>query len=211
MKKKNTVHQLQLGGMANFSYIILDNASHNAAVVDPNNDTDSILEVLNSNKLTLSHILLTHGHFDHIGGAALLSKKFNAPVHLSLHESPLYSVKAPNLIQTKDNDTVSLGESQITCIHTPGHTPGCQCFLVDNNLFTGDTLFIDAVGRIDLPGGNGTILFQSLQRIKTLPDTTVIWPGHDYGAASSDTLLHLKQTNPFLACSSEEEFLDFFM
>lgn len=211
MTKKTTIHQLQLGGMANFSYIIIDDASKEAAIVDPHDDTGAIMDVLKTHGLKIRSILLTHGHFDHIGGVNLLSTQFKIPVYLSIHESPLYSVKTPHLIKTQDNETILLGDTQVQCLHTPGHTPGCQCFLADGNLFTGDTLFVDAVGRIDLPGGSGTALFQSLGRIKTLPDTTLIWPGHDYGKNPSDTLKHLKQTNPFLACSSEKQFLDFFM
>jgi glyoxylase-like metal-dependent hydrolase (beta-lactamase superfamily II) len=96
----------------------------------------------------------------------------------------------------------------VECLYTPGHTPGCQCFLVEGNLFTGDTLFIDAVGRTDFPGGSGRALLKSLQRIKQLPDNTMIWPGHHYGEPAHEELGVLKLTNPYLIDNSENAVLD---
>lgn len=193
------VHQLLLGDMANFSYVIIDQNSKQAVIVDPQDDIRVFIDIINQEKLNLKYILLTHGHYDHIGGADPLSTQYQAPVCLSALESHLYQVKTKNILKIQPNQILTLGDVEIFCLHTPGHTPGCQCFLVENNLFTGDTLFINAVGRTDFPGGNEKALFKSLDFIKTLPDETIIWPGHDYGEVRSNTLKNLKKTNPFLA------------
>lgn len=192
------IHQLLLGDMANFSYVIIDTPSQQAAIVDPHDEIKEMISLLKENHLTLTYILLTHGHFDHIGGAYELSSMFQTPVCLSSYESPLYQVKAPYITKTQPNQILTLGNTDIICLHTPGHTPGCQSFLIEKNLFTGDTLFIDAVGRTDFPGGDEKTLLKSLAFIKTLPDDTIIWPGHDYGNVSSNTLKNLKMTNPYL-------------
>ncbi len=193
-----SIIQLELGNMANFSYIVADKASGKAAVIDPDNDTDAILKAAQKDSLEITSVLLTHGHYDHVGGADTLAEKFNIPVYLSKDEFFAYIPKCRNLTRTDERTKIKIGEIDVRIMATPGHTPGCQCFHVGNDLFTGDTLFVDAIGRTDFPGGNSSIMFQSLARIKALPDATMIWPGHNYGAVTHAPLGVLKQQNPYL-------------
>lgn len=196
------VKQLPLGSMENFTYVIGDKAAGEAFIIDPSGPQSEILPALKKENLVLKGILLTHGHYDHVVGI----DKADVPVYLSQAEAFFYTPRAKQLLRTADDQKIMLGEFSITCLHTPGHAPGCQCFWVDGNLFTGDTLFVDAVGRTDLPGGNTRTLFESLKRIKRLPDATMIWPGHHYGEHPHETLGDMKTHNPFLQCESIEEF-----
>lgn len=196
------IKQIMLSQLDNFSYIISDRDTKEAYVVDPSVPAAVILTALKKEGVTLKGVLLTHGHFDH----TVDSNTYDVPVLLSMAEAVYYTPAARNLVRTADNAKLGLGGLEVVCLHVPGHTPGCQCFYVDGNLFTGDVLFIDAVGRTDLPGGSADILFNSLQRLKQLPDATVVWPGHHYGAVAHATLGELKNTNPFLACASLVEF-----
>ena len=188
--------------MENFTYIIGDKETGESFVVDPSAPQAVILRELKAEKLVLKSVLLTHGHYDHVVDV----DKADVPVYLSDAESSFYTPKAKKFIRTGDGQKIVLGAFTVECLHTPGHTPGCQCFLADGNLFTGDTLFVDAVGRTDFPGGSSAVLFESLQRIKRLPDATIIWPGHHYGAVAHETLGSLKKYNPFLRCGDLEEF-----
>lgn len=196
------VKQLPMGDMENFTYIIADKDSGEAFVVDPSGPQAEIVGELKAEELVLRGVLLTHGHYDHVVGV----DELDVPVYLSDAESSLYTPKVKQYVRTKDGQKLSLGAFTIECIHTPGHTPGCQCFLADGNLFTGDTLFVDAVGRTDLPGGSSAVLFKSLERIKKLPDATMVWPGHHYGALPHEGLGGLKKHNPFLICEDAREF-----
>jgi hydroxyacylglutathione hydrolase len=199
------IRQLELGEMANYNYVLGDKSTGAAAVVDPGDDTDILIAEITKEGLKLCAVLLTHGHFDHVGGAAELTAKFDVPAYLSKKESLFYTPRCKNLKRTQDNEKIALGSLSVECLHTPGHTPGGQCFLVEGNLFTGDTLFIDAVGRTDIPGGNTRALIKSLQRIKELPDDTMIWPGHHYGEPPHEKLGILKRTNPYLARGAEAD------
>jgi glyoxylase-like metal-dependent hydrolase (beta-lactamase superfamily II) len=161
---------------------------------------------LTKNQLQLSAVLLTHGHYDHVGGADELARTAAVPVYLSEHETPFYTPACQGLTRTRDGEKIKVGSLEVECLYTPGHTPGGQCFLVEGNLFTGDTLFIDAVGRTDLPGGNARAMVKSLQKIKLLPADTIIWPGHHYGEPAHEKLGVLKHSHPYLAGDSELTF-----
>jgi glyoxylase-like metal-dependent hydrolase (beta-lactamase superfamily II) len=199
------IKQLLLGSLENFTYIVGDRESGEVFVIDPSASQSAILRELKVEKFELKGIFLTHGHYDHVVDV----DKFDVPVYLSEAESSLYTPKAKQFIRTSDAQKIPLGAFTVEVIHTPGHTPGCQCFLVDGNLFTGDTLFMDAVGRTDFPGGSTRILFESLQKIKRLPDTTMVWPGHNYGTVAHETLGSLKKYNPFLVCTDIHEFMGY--
>jgi glyoxylase-like metal-dependent hydrolase (beta-lactamase superfamily II) len=196
------IKQLLLGDLENFTYIIADKDTGEAFVIDPSAPQAQILRELKVENLQLKGILLTHGHYDHVVGV----DKVDVPVYLSEAEALFYTPQAKQYMRTADGQKIMLGHFVVECLHTPGHTPGCQCFLVDGNLFTGDTLFMDAVGRTDFPGGSSQILFQSLQRIKQLPDATMIWPGHHYGTVPHEALGSLKKYNPFLMCEDVKQF-----
>ena len=199
------IRQLPLGNMGNFTYIMADRVSGEALLIDPSAPPAGIMAVLKKEALTLKGVLLTHGHFDHVVDV----NTYTVPVYLSRDEAGTYTPVAKNLMRTADGQKILLGTFTVECLHTPGHTPGCQCFWVDGNLFTGDVLFIDAVGRTDFPGGSSEALFNSLQRLKRLPPATMIWPGHNYGARLHAALGELCQSNPFLMCGSMDEFRDY--
>ncbi len=208
MIKNLYIQQLELGSMANFSYLVGDKSSGEAAVVDPNDDTPAIEAAAAKAGLKVISILLTHGHFDHTGGLKYYSNRLKLPAYLSDNESMLYVPSCKTLQRFTDHATISVGNLKIECLHTPGHTPGCTCYLLEGNLFTGDTLFVEAIGRTDLPGGSAPALFQSLQKIKQLPGDTMVWPGHNYGDTTCGRLQILKTENPYLACATEKDFLD---
>jgi glyoxylase-like metal-dependent hydrolase (beta-lactamase superfamily II) len=202
------LRQAEIGQLLNFNYLIGDHRKKELAVVDPADDTDTLLDIAEKEHFMITAILLTHGHYDHVGGVPGLVKKLSIPVYLSKFEAPYYTPDCSELRRTGDREVIHIGDIAIECLHTPGHTPGGQCFLAQGNLMTGDTLFIDAVGRTDFPGGNAAELYESLQKIKTLPDRTMIWPGHNYGQQPNATLGELKVSNPFLACRTMNDFLD---
>ncbi|MBF0484892.1 MAG: MBL fold metallo-hydrolase [Candidatus Omnitrophica bacterium] len=208
MKDHLYIQQIELGELQNFNYLLGDKGTREIAIIDPSEETDVLLDLAAKDNLQIVAILLTHGHFDHVGGVVDLVDRLEIPVYLSKREAPFYTPDCRLLKKTENHEKIRIGGITVECLHTPGHTPGCQCFLAEGNLFTGDTLFISAIGRSDFPGGNTVELFQSLELIKKLPDSTLIWPGHNYGRLTTDTLKNLKQNNPYLGCSTEEEFLN---
>ena len=201
------VHQLALGTMDNFVYVIEDEVSKACAIVDPAWDVTAILECIQSRDLELVYILLTHGHFDHTDGLADCLAYKELPVYMSKQELPKLIPNQPNIIFTNDNDTIPFGSNHIKIMHTPGHSPGGQCFYIDNHLITGDTLFINGCGRCDLGGSSLDDMYNSLEKIKSLPDETVIYPGHHYDDKSMDTLGNQKKTNRFLVCQNKDAFI----
>ena len=156
----------------------------------------------------LLDLFLTHGHPDHVNGLAELQRTHDIPVYISKHEAPFYMPKCKNLIKVDDGEKLCVGKISFKCILTPGHTPGCQCFLYDQHLITGDTLFIDGCGRCDLPGGDPKEMYHSLYKtLMNLPDNTIIYPGHNYGPTPTDTISHQKESNSYLQCNDLKEFL----
>ena len=199
--------QLELGPMQNFAYLIGDPASREAAVVDPGWEADKILKTVEQDGYRLTKAFVTHHHFDHVMALEELLKAADVPVYIHRDDVPSMRVARSSLKPLSDGEMVSVGAVPVTAIHTPGHTPGSQCLLVENRLLSGDTLFIRACGRWDLPGGSPAQLYQSLAKLKALDDATVVCPGHNYAERPLSTIRDEKQANPFLQIPSAEEFL----
>lgn len=187
------LEKIPAGVLAVNCYIIGDEKSSRAAVIDPGGDADKILQVLEDNGYELDYIILTHAHGDHIGGAQQLQDITKVPIYI--HQDDLYILqdKSKNYsalmampgveIHTdkllKDGDSLPLGNETLNIIHTPGHSPGGICILVDNLLFTGDTLFSNSIGRTDLEGGDHEELIQSIKtKLFVLDDDILVLPGH---------------------------------
>ena len=188
----------------NFSYIIADVASKEAAVVDPGFNTDAVILILKEENFNLKYIINTHGHADHTAGNEELKSAFHSKIvaHKLAHVSQDISVV--------DGDRIRLGTVTIEIIHTPGHTPDGICLLTDGKLLTGDTLFVGECGRTDLPGGSATDMYVSLlQRIAKLDDSIEVFPGHDYGPFPNSTIGREKQTNYTLQERTLQQFVQF--
>jgi glyoxylase-like metal-dependent hydrolase (beta-lactamase superfamily II) len=201
--------QMEIGPMQNFQYFIGCQRTRQIAVVDPAWDMERLLSEAENDELEIRHILLTHGHPDHMEGAAELSRRLEIPVYISENEAPFYMPHIQRLRHIIDGQKIPIGKVELQCIATPGHTPGCMCFRIGDILLTGDTLFIDGCGRCDLPGGDPQRMYDTLYHvIKRLPDDLIIYPGHSYGPSSFCTLGKQKQTNPYLTCKSKKDFLE---
>lgn len=200
--------QVELGPMGNYVYFVGDADTREVAVVDPAWDVDRIDEMARANNLTITKILITHSHFDHINGVEALLNRAKAKVYINRAEAEFMKAVWPELVQVVSGDTTRIGNVDITFLHTPGHTPGSQCFLVQNHLISGDTLFIGACGRCDLPGSNPEDMYASLtQKLAKLDDRTIVFPGHNYASQPYSTIGDEKRSNPYLQFHSLEEFL----
>ena len=204
--------QIPVGPMQNFVYIIGDENTKEAAVVDAGWDANKIIEIANNAELKINKIILTHSHFDHVQKINELTDKTNSGVYF--HELECNEIKklmknnSAKIVKLKGNDELNIGKIKVKIIHTPGHTNGAICLLFDNRLITGDTLFVSAIGRTDLPGGDAIKLFESLQKLKKLDDQIEIYPGHDYGETPFSTIGDEKKNNPYFMCKNKEEFLN---
>ena len=198
--------------MQNFSYIIGDEKSKEAAAVDAGWEIDKLIDISNKEKLKIKKIILTHSHYDHIQKVDEFASKAKADVYF--HELEFSEIKktiknpAIKIIKLKNNDEIDIGKIKIKVIHTPGHSPGAICLLFENKLVTGDTLFVNAIGRTDLAGGDSIKLFESLQKLKKINDDVEIYPGHDYGEIPFSTIGTEKKNNPYFKCESKEQFLN---
>jgi glyoxylase-like metal-dependent hydrolase (beta-lactamase superfamily II) len=205
--------------MQNFVYVIGDPETKEAAVVDPAWNVPAILAETKAAGYRITHVILSHGHYDHINGVEELVDKTDATVcaYKSELEEFVFEgmgglvIPRSSLKKTDTGSAVRVGKLEVQSIHTPGHTPGSQCLKIESGpervLVTGDTLFVGTIGRCDFPYSSPHDLFRSLGKIKKLHDETVFYPGHDYGASSHGTLGREKKTNPFLMAGTVEEFL----
>lgn len=198
--------------MANFVYVVGDNVTRDCMIVDPAWDVASILDVVAADDMNVVGALVTHYHPDHIGGPLFghdvegLSKLMSLkPVPVHVHAAEAHGVRIMSGVSTSDlvkhdgGDTIKIGDVEITCLHTPGHTPGSQCFKCGDALIAGDTLFLQGCGRVDFPGGDADEMYRTLtQRFSTLSDETILYPGHHYSAETHAPLGVVRQTNHYL-------------
>lgn len=210
--------------MVNFIYLIGDRETGEAVVVDPAYDPQGLLDVLAADDMELSGVLATHYHPDHVGGdmmgysiagVADLLELTSVPIHVQDPEGDLVTrvtgVTDDNLVRHGSGDVVSVGSIDIELIHTPGHTPGSQCFFVDNKLVAGDTLFLEGCGRTDLPGGDPREMYESLtQRLARIPDDAILFPGHLYAPQASASMGETRQHNYVFAPKTPEQWLAMF-
>ena len=194
--------------MDNFQYFLGDARSGEIAVVDPAWDVDFLCQEAQKHDYKITSVFLTHGHPDHVNGLDKILARHNVPAYISKDESTLFKPKHKNLIEITNHTKLKVGQIEFECLFTPGHSPGCQCFKYENVLIAGDTLFIDGCGRCDLPGSDPRAMYHSLYEIiMKLPDSILIYPGHDYGPVPFATLGEQKKTNLYLQCTSLQEFL----
>jgi len=209
--------------MVNFVYLIGDNSTRECMIIDPAYAVEELLSIAEQDEMKVVGALATHYHPDHVGGSmmganidgiATLLEKTDIPIHVQELEAQWImrttGVSANHLHQHQPGDTVKVGDIEICLVHTPGHTPGSQCFLVDNRLIAGDTLFLEGCGRTDLPGSNPDQMFESLQTLAALPDQTVVYPGHRYSDPSSRSLAEVRQTNYVFKPKTKADWLQWF-
>jgi hydroxyacylglutathione hydrolase len=215
------IYQDLRGPMANFVYLLADPLTRRAAVVDPAWEIDAIVGLADREGYQIEKIFITHYHPDHLGGnlfghsiqgAADLLARIKAKVYLNKHEvegaKRVAGLSDSDIVATNAGDTAKIGNIEVKFIHTPGHTPGSQCFLVDGNLISGDTLFINSCGRVDLPGSDPEQMYYSLnQTLRKLDDSTVVYPGHAYSPESKTTIGEQKRANPYMRFNSVDQFL----
>ncbi|PCC74297.1 Glyoxylase, beta-lactamase superfamily II [Nannocystis exedens] len=213
--------QVPIGPMANFIYFIGSRSTRTCVVVDPAWDTDALVRLAEADDMKIVGALVTHYHPDHCGGGMMgfrvpggvaeLIGRVDARIHVHKLEADglkkVTGVSEGDLVRREGGDRLALGDVEITFIHTPGHTPGSQCFLVRDRLVAGDTLFVDGCGRVDLPGGDAQQMYESLTGpLAALSDDVVLYPGHNYGPTPTSPLGTQRKTNRYLRIRSRDDW-----
>jgi glyoxylase-like metal-dependent hydrolase (beta-lactamase superfamily II) len=209
--------------MVNFVYLIGDTETREAVVVDPAYDVTGLIDILDADDMNLVGALATHYHPDHVGGSMMghtisgvreLLMKKQVPVHVQADEADgvtFMTGATDELVSHRSSDVLSVGAIDIELIHTPGHTPGSQCFLVDDKLIAGDTLFLEGCGRTDLPGGDAAQLYESINtKLAKVPDDAILFPGHLYSAEPSATMGETRKWNYVFKPKTQEQWLAMF-
>lgn len=209
--------------MVNFVYVIGDLVTRECVIIDPAYAVRELISIIQEDDMVISGVLGTHYHPDHLGGAMMgwniegistLLDVVDVPIHINRNESEWVQKTtgvSSNLISLHDaGDVIRIGEIDISLLHTPGHTPGSQCFLVDNKLVSGDTLFLEGCGRTDLPGSNPDDMFDSLTLLSTLPDDMVVFPGHQYSRPAQMVMGDVRSSNSVFKPKTKEAWLQWF-
>ncbi len=206
------VKQIEVGSMAIFAYLVACKITKEALFIDPAAETERLLSEAQSREYTIKYIVNTHSHIDHIMGNKRMKdltgaeiiiheKDADALIHQPASMLEMFHAEPspPADIMVRDGDLITIGETSLKVIHTPGHSPGGMCLYHNGMVFTGDTLFVGAVGRTDLGGGSWEVLSASIRnKLFTLPDETVVAPGHNYGDAPKSTIGREKVYNPYV-------------
>ena len=202
---KPTILQIPVGQMANFTYIIADEESCDAAIIDPAWDLEQIFHVLKKNGWRAKYVINTHTHFDHVLGNDQVAGVTGAKI--VQHKNS----QLEKHVAVSDGDVIEIGSIRLRVLHTPGHSKDSMCLILDDQLiFTGDTLFVGNCGRTDLPGSNPAEMYHSLfDRLAMLDEKLIVYPGHNYGSTPTSTIGHEKKMNYVLQPRSKQEFLEF--
>lgn len=208
------IEQIKVGFMEVFCYLVSCPRTKEALFIDPAGNEEELVNHIREQALRLQYIVNTHGHVDHtcgnkkvkeLTGAEIIMHEiddqvFNSPEGEAMARQWGFAPSPPADIRVKDGDRIVVGDVSLQVIHTPGHSPGGICLHSDGHVFTGDTLFVEGIGRTDLPGSSHEQFMHSIrERLLVLPPETVVWPGHDYGARASSTIGYEKTANPWLA------------
>ena len=209
--------------MVNFVYAIGDRSTGECLLVDPAYAVADLLDTVAADDMRVTGVLATHYHADHVGGSLMgypieglssLLEQVDCPIHVQRDEVPWVQrttgVGDDHLVAHAPGDIVEVGSINVSLIHTPGHTPGSQCFHVEGRLVSGDTLFLDGCGRTDLPGSNPAEMYESLQKLAAMPTSTIVYPGHRYSQPSSATLESIRENNYVFRPKSAEQWLQMF-
>ncbi|MFH0848731.1 MAG: MBL fold metallo-hydrolase [archaeon] len=195
--------QVRVSGGDNFTYLVGDDGSKEAAVIDPAGAVAQIQNLLKSHGLHLKYIINTHGHSDHTRGNRDLASDTGARIAAHVKSS------VPKDMALQDGDILTVGRTQLKVLYTPGHTSDSICIISDGHLLTGDTLFVGECGRTDLPGGDAGQMYDSLLKISRLSDDIKVYPGHDYGSKPNSTIGFEKSNNYVLKPRTRAEFIHF--
>jgi len=205
------IEQIQIGPMENFTYVVGSRATREVVIVDPAWDVGALLDRIDEQGYKLTAALVTHYHPDHCGGsfgrnsvegvAELLSRN---PVRVYTHKleadglKKVTGISDTDMVKVDSGDKLEVGDVEIEFLHTPGHTPGSQCFRIKRTLVSGDTLFVNGCGRVDLPGSNSEDMYHALQKLAALPEDTLLLPGHNYAEVPNATMDEIKRVNVYM-------------
>lgn len=205
------IEQIQIGPMQNFAYLVGSRSTREVVVVDPAWDVDGLLKFINERDYKLVAALVTHYHPDHCGGSMGNNSVTGVAELLETHPVKIYTHKLEaeglkkvtgisdsDMKKVESGDKLKIGDVEVEFLHTPGHTPGSQCFMIKRTLVSGDTLFVDGCGRVDLPGSNSEDMYHSLQKLAALPDDTLLLPGHNYSQVPHATMEETKRINTYM-------------
>ena len=213
------IEQIQIGPMENFAYLVGCRRTREVAIVDPAWDIDSLMNIVREKDYKVNAALVTHYHPDHCGGSFGQNTVSGVAELLAINPVKVYANKLEaeglkkvtgisdnDIAKVESGDTLKIGDIEIEFLHTPGHTPGSQCFRVKHTLVSGDTLFINGCGRVDLPGSDVDDMYHSLQKLSALPDDTLLLPGHNYSHVPHATMAETRQQNVYMRINNLESW-----